>query len=163
MKTLPGLIVLAILVALTASAAEFANRTSEAPPPRAHEATQIYWSDGDSGRLDGKPFRMANVDSPEKGGVGAIGGAKCEAERVLAFEAKAFIVETTRNAKIEITKSYGADKYGREVVDLSVNGRSLAELGLKAGHYRPWPHKGQRALTRKPDWCAMKLAANESR
>ncbi len=159
MKLFPGLIVLAALVGLTASAAEYANRQPGEGAAPSKSISKIYWSDGDSGRLDGKPFRMANVDSPEKGGVGSIGGAKCEDERVLAFEAKAFIVEATRNAEIEIAKSYGADRYGREVVDLRVNGKDLAQLGLKAGHYRPWPHKGQRALSRKPDWCGLKLAA----
>lgn len=154
MKTLPALIVLGVLVALTASAAEIANRKSDV------SASKIYWSDGDSGRLDGKPFRLANIDAPEKGGVGAIGGAKCEEERELAFETKAFIVELTRDADVRISKSYGPDRYGREVVDLSVNGRDLAEIGLEAGRFRPWPHKGQRALAKKPDWCGMLLASN---
>ena len=49
---------------------------------------EIYWSDGDSGRINGMKFRLANVDAPETGGVGARGGAKCEAERVLGYIAK---------------------------------------------------------------------------
>lgn len=155
MKTLPALILVGALIALTASAAEFSTRRES---PEAI-ATKIYWSDGDSGRLNGKPFRLANIDAPEKGGVGAIGGAKCEAERELAFETKEFVVELTRNAKVEISKSYGVDRYDREVVDLSVDGRDLAEIGLDKGHYRPWPHKGQRALVKKPDWCGMLLAS----
>lgn len=152
MKVMPLLITLGALIALAASAAEIANRE---PPARdaTPEKTQIYWSDGDSGRLNGKPFRLANIDAPEKGGVGAIGGAKCEAERELAFEVKAFVVELTRDAELEISKSYGFDRYDREVVDLSVNGRDLAEIGLEGGQYRPWPHRGQRALSKKPDWC----------
>ena len=157
MKTLPALMLLAVLVALTASAAEYANRRTEKTASKS--VSQIYWSDGDSGRLDGKAFRLANVDSPEKGDIGSIGGAKCEAERELAFEVKAHVVELTRNADVQILRSYGEDRYGREVVDLSVNGRNLADIGLEAGLYRPWPHKGQRALTRKPDWCEMTLAS----
>ena len=119
----------------------------------------VYWSDGDSGRLDGKPFRLSNVDAPEKGGVGSQGGAKCEAEREQAFKAKQFIVEVTRNADVRISKSHGVDRYDREVVDISVNGKDLAELGLEAGVYKPWPHLGQRALIRKPNWCAVRLAS----
>ena len=41
------------------------------------EITSIYWSDADSGRLNGSiKFRLNSVDAPETGGVGAaIGGA----------------------------------------------------------------------------------------
>lgn len=57
---------------------------------------EIYWSDGDSGRIDGTRFRLADIDAPETGGVGARGGAKCEGERELGFAAKEAIVEMTR-------------------------------------------------------------------
>ena len=116
-------------------------------------ASSIYWSDGDSGRLDGMKFRLADVDAPETGGVGAIGGAKCEYERELGFEAKAFMVELTRNADLVITSSSGPDRYEREVISLSVNGQDIGDAGIAAGHLGPWPHKGRRALTKKPDWC----------
>ena len=76
-------------------------------------ATEIYWSDGDSGRIDGMKFRLANVDAPETGGVGARGGAKCEAERVLGYVAKEFVVQLTRTEPLEITTTYGKDRYGR--------------------------------------------------
>lgn len=128
-------------------------------PENGETVTSVYWSDGDSGRLNGKPFRLSNVDAPEKGGVGAQGGAKCERERERAFEAKEFIVRLTRNADVRISKSYGMDRYDREVVDISVDGQDLAELGLRAGVYKSWPHLGQRALTRKPDWCGVQLAS----
>lgn len=154
MKILPGLLIFAALAALAASATEIADRRES------QSVSKMYWSDGDSGRLDGKPFRLANIDAPETGGVGAIGGAKCEGEREIGYEAKAFIVELTRGADVEISQSYGTDRYGREVVDLRVNGKSLAQAGLEAGHFRPWPHRGQRALVRKPDWCGMMLASN---
>ena len=116
-------------------------------------ASSIYWSDGDSGRLDGMKFRLANVDAPETGGVGAIGGAKCEYERELGFDAKAFMVELTRDAELVITSSNGPDRYEREVITLSVDGQDIGEAGIAAGHLGPWPHKGRRALTKKPDWC----------
>ena len=120
--------------------------------------SSIYWSDGDSGRLDGMKFRLANVDAPETGGVGAIGGAKCEYERELGFEAKAFMVELTRDAELVITSSNGPDRYEREVITLSVNGEDIGEAGIAAGHLGAWPHKGRRALTDKPDWCALRDA-----
>ena len=113
----------------------------------------IYWSDGDSGRINGMKFRLANVDAPETGGVGARGGAKCEAERVLGYVAKEYMVELTRLVPLEITSSYGQDRYGREVIDLAVDGIDVAERAIEDGHLAPWPHKGRRALQKKPDWC----------
>lgn len=119
-----------------------------------HEtATSIYWSDGDSGRIDGMKFRLANVDAPETGGVGSRGGAKCEYERELGYEAKEYIVELTRDAQLEITARYGPDRYEREVIDLSANGVDVGEAGIASGHLGTWPHKGRRALQPKPDWC----------
>ncbi len=88
--------------------------------------------------------------------MGPIGGAKCEDGRVLAFEAKEFIVAATRNDEIEISRSYGADCYGREVADLRVNGKDLAQLGLKAGHYRP-------CLRASALWPAARLVRIEAR
>jgi len=116
-------------------------------------ATDIYWSDGDSGRIDGMKFRLSNVDAPETGGVGARGGAKCESERELGYEAKAFIVELTRDADLEITARYGLDRYDREVIDLSADGQDVGTVATEAGHLGVWPHKGRRALGEKPDWC----------
>jgi len=119
------------------------------------DITSIYWSDGDSGRLNGNvKFRLSNVDAPETGGVGAIGGAKCEAERVIGFEAKSFMVGTTKSAqRLEVRKSYGLDKYERAVIELFVDERNIGELAIKAGHLRAWPHKGRRSLIKKPIWC----------
>ncbi|MCR9077664.1 MAG: thermonuclease family protein [Hyphomonadaceae bacterium] len=118
-------------------------------------ASSIYWSDGDSGRIDGMKFRLANVDAPETGGVGARGGAKCEAEREIGFDAKAFMVELTRDAELVITSNSGPDRYEREVITLAANGVDVGEAGIEAGHLGPWPHKGRRALAKKPDWCSM--------
>ena len=114
---------------------------------------EIYWSDGDSGRINGMKFRLANVDAPETGGVGARGGAKCEAERVLGYIAKEYMVDLTRMEPLEITAKYGADRYDREVIDLAVDGLDVAQAGVDAGKLAPWPHKGRRALAQKPDWC----------
>jgi len=58
----------------------------------------IYWSDGDSGRINGSlKFRLNDIDAPETGGVGAaVGGAKCEAERAKGYESKAWAVAFTK-------------------------------------------------------------------
>ena len=115
----------------------------------------IYWSDGDSGRLDGMPFRLRDVDAPETGGVGAaIGGAECELERELGFLAKEFIVSLTSNAAIVITNNYGPDRFDRSVVDLQADGTDVASAGLEAGILRAWPHDDNgNSLADKPDWC----------
>ena len=116
--------------------------------------TQIYWSDGDSGRLDKQKFRLANIDAPETGSQKQRGGAKCEAEREIGYDAKAFIVEFTRGKEIKIIRDFGEDRYDRLVVDLSADGIDVAQAGIDAGHLKPWPHKNGRALASKPDWCA---------
>ncbi|MGB3626067.1 MAG: thermonuclease family protein [Henriciella sp.] len=128
---------------------------SLASPGTSDTVNSIYWSDGDSGRIDGTDFRLADVDAPETGGVGAaIGGAECEREREQGFEAKAFMVELTKGADLEVTNKQAPDRYGRIVLSLSAGGRDVAAAGLDAGMLRPWPHRGGRALTDKPDWCA---------
>jgi len=116
--------------------------------------SKIYWSDGDSGRLDGMKFRLANIDAPETGSLKQRGGAKCEAEREIGFEAKEFIVEFTRGKQIKVTRDYGEDRYDRLVVDLSADGVDVAQAAVAAGHLRAWPHKKGRAQAPKPDWCA---------
>lgn len=123
--------------------------------------SSIYWSDGDSGRIDGVKFRLANVDAPETGGVGARGGAKCEFERELGFNSKAFMVELTRDAELVITSNSGPDRYEREVITLSANGQDVGEAGIAAGHLGPWPHRGRRALAKKPNWCGEGSASSE--
>lgn len=136
-----------ILLAIAAACPAPKSGTTSEP------AATIYWSDGDSGRIDGRKFRLSDVDAPETGGVGSFGGAKCEHERELGYEAKAFIVELTRNAELEITAHYGTDRYEREVIDLSANGQDVGTAAIEAGHLGAWPHKGRRALSDKPDWC----------
>lgn len=122
------------------------------------EITSIYWSDGDSGRINGDlKFRLNDVDAPETGGVGAaIGGAKCELERKRGYESKAWIVGLTRDAKLEITAKHGQDRYERLVIDLSADGRDIGQAGIITGHLKAWPHDGRKALAKRPKWCGMK-------
>lgn len=114
----------------------------------------IYWSDGDSGKLGEVKFRLANIDAPETGPLKQRGGAKCELERELGFEAKAFMVELTRGKTIRIVRDYGKDRYGRLVVDIETEDGDIASAGVNAGHLEKWPHLNGRAQSPKPDWCA---------
>lgn len=114
----------------------------------------VYWSDGDSGRLDDVKFRLANVDAPETGSLKQRGGAKCESEREIGYEAKAFLVALTKSGSVQVERDYGYDRYQRLVVDLSVNGQDIGEAAITAGHLKAWPHRKGRAQAPKPDWCA---------
>ena len=116
--------------------------------------TSIYWSDGDSGRLGDLKFRLANIDAPETGSLKQRGGAKCEAEREIGYDAKAFLVTFTKGKTLQIVRDYAEDRYGRLVIDLNANGEDVATAGVEAGHLRSWPHKKGRAQSPKPDWCA---------
>lgn len=115
---------------------------------------KVYWSDGDSGRLDNVKFRLANVDAPETGSMKQRGGAKCESERELGYEAKAFLVALAKSGSVHIVPNYGYDRYQRLIVDLSVNGQDIGKTAVSAGHLKAWPHRKGRALAPKPNWCA---------
>ena len=111
----------------------------------------VYWSDGDSGRLsDGTKFRLHGVDAPETGSMKQRGGAKCEAERALGYDAKAAAVELTRGRAVTVTQIMGRDRYGRNVVSLNLDGEDLAELLVASGSHRAWDYDGGAP---KPDWC----------
>ncbi|RIJ15927.1 thermonuclease family protein [Henriciella mobilis] len=113
--------------------------------------SSLYWSDGDSGRLNGQDFRLHGVDAPETGGVGAYGGAECEHERELGYEAKEEVVEFTRGKFAYFGKEYGEDRYGRLVVDLFVDGRNVGDEMVGRGVLRRWDYDGGDP---KPAWCS---------
>jgi endonuclease YncB( thermonuclease family) len=144
---------IAVLLLLGCSQSR-ANEDSPQTSLTAASYSSIYWSDGDSGRLGELKFRLANIDAPETGSMKQRGGAKCESERAIGYDAKAFIVEFTKDKTIKIMRDYGEDRYGRLVVDLEANGVDVAKAGVDAGHLRDWLHIKGRAQSPKPDWCA---------
>ena len=112
--------------------------------------TSVEWVDGMSGRMNGKPFRLHNVDAPEAGGVGApVRAAACEQETELGFAARAFMAELTRGKPVAMTANYGVDARGRQIVDLAVGDSDLAMAGLEAGILQPVVD-GAEAY----DWCS---------
>jgi len=115
---------------------------SETRSPRA----MISWVDGDSGRINGREFRLYGVDAPE----GSLSRARCERERMRADEARYAVRALTMGKRTVIRQSYGPDKYGRELVDLSVNGRDVAANLLARGHLKRWDYPRES----KPDWCS---------
>jgi len=144
----------ATLLVLTTPYDIAVNAADGRSPHDVAEFDTVYWSDGDSGRLGSLKFRLANIDAPETGSMKQRGGAKCELERELGFEAKAYIVGFTKDKTIRIVRDYGKDRYGRLVVDLEADGLSVAKAGVTAGHLRDWPHIKGRAQSPKPNWCA---------
>jgi endonuclease YncB( thermonuclease family) len=130
---------------VVALAAQAAQAATDAP-------AAVYWSDGDSGRLpDGTKFRLHDVDSPETGSMRQRGGAKCESERIQGYEAKEAAVELTRGKAVKVAHAYGPDRYGRQVVDLEIDGMDVALTLITEGTHKAWDYDGG---DRKPDWCA---------
>ncbi len=128
---------------------------SASPPNQDIIISSIYWSDGDSGRINGSiKFRLNDIDAPETGGVGAaVGGANCEAERAKGYGSKAWGVSFTKDTALKITQTHGQDRHERLIIDLSSNEQDVGKSGLKAGYYKAWPHKGKKALSERPKWC----------
>ena len=139
---------IALGIALAAQAA-----TDAAGDPQ-EVAAAVYWSDGDSGRLpDGTKFRLHGVDAPETGSTKWVSGAKCEHERELGYAAKESVLALTRGKTLTVTHDYGPDRYGRRVIDLSLEGEDLAAQLVAGGSHQVWDYDGG---DRKPDWCTQR-------
>ena len=145
-----------IFVLCGCTQSQASDEKSEAPVT-SETYSSIYWSDGDSGRLGQLKFRIANKDAPETGSLKQRGGAKCEYERELGYDAKAYMVGFTKEKTMRIVRDYGEDRYGRLVVDLEADGFDVGNAGVEAGHLRDWLHIKGRAQSPKPDWCAGRL------
>lgn len=93
----------AILASTPVSACAKNQAQAQIQTPQAY--TSIYWSDGDSGRLGDLKFRLANIDAPETRSLKQRGGAKCEAEREIGFDAKAYLVSFTKGKTLQSSKT----------------------------------------------------------
>lgn len=125
-----------------------------ASTPALAQSPKVTWSDGDSGRFGDIEFRLADVDAPETGPVGSRNGAKCKAEQDKGRAAKAYMQNLTRSGRVTVKQIGEADRYGRQVVEISVDGRNVSASGIAAGHLKPWPHENGKATTARPDWCS---------
>lgn len=76
------------------------------------------------------PIRVRGVDCPE------IKGGSAETKE-LAKQAKAFTKNFLKGGKI-LLRNCGRDKYFRLLCDVKVNGQSLGEELIKAGHAIPY-------------------------
>lgn len=86
-------------------------------------------------------IRVKGIDAPEIRG-------KCESEKEKARDAQSFTVKALRSAKVVELKNIQRGKYFRILADVYIDGNSLAEGLMKAGHARIYDG-GKRY-----DWCS---------
>lgn len=106
----------------------------------------IRWVDGDSGWINGRAFRLYGVDAPE----GSPSRADCQAERARSAQAKDAARALTNAGTVEVRGSMGTDKYGRDLLLLTVDGKDVAGSLVGRGHLQYWAYE---AGQDKPDWC----------
>jgi len=154
-KVFNGTILIFFIFAISAFAAndDYCAEARKSPLRIGDVINKIYWSDADSGRVNGVCFRLANVDAPETGYVGGRGGAECEHERKIGFVAKSKTISMTKTGDIRVLDTYGFDHYNRQILSLEVKGQEWAATGLSAGIYKSWEFRNGKALEPKPDFC----------
>jgi endonuclease YncB( thermonuclease family) len=117
------------------------DRAAQAQTP-----VNIRWVDGDSGWINGREFRLYGVDAPE----GSPSRADCQAERARSARAKDAARSLTSKGNVEIRGSMGIDRYGRDLLLLTVDGKDVAASLVGRGHLQYWAYE---AGQDKPDWC----------
>ena len=120
------------------------------PSDRPGGEVWVSWVDGDSGTMNGRPFRLHGFDAPE----GSAERARCALERRRADNARAAARKLTRWKRVEVSRSYGFDKYNRDLVDLKLDGRDVGRTLLAEGHLKRWNFE---AGERKPVWCGDRI------
>jgi micrococcal nuclease len=115
---------------------------------------QVFVIDGDTMVYRGYHLRLLGINAPELRGA-------CAAEQALALQARETVVQDLANARSVQLRFYYArsarygdyrvraiDKYGRALVDIFVNGHSLAQTLIARGLAVAWNGQGT-----KPNWC----------
>lgn len=116
------------------------------PGSNTGKPVSVAWVDGDSGTIDGKEFRLHGVDAPE----GSPSRAMCARERQLSAGSREAAQRATWNRHVVVSRRYGKDRYDRELVDLSVDGQSVARKLIASGHVKRWNFEAGQP---KPNWC----------
>lgn len=108
-----------------------------------HGNTNICVIDGDTIRIDGVKIRLLDFNTPE------ISSPSCSAEAELGHRAKQRLIEILNQGSLEIAASGGrdADRYGRKLRRVLVNGRPVGDIPVEEGLAHVW-----RGF--KKDWCA---------
>jgi len=97
--------------------------------------------DGDTIARGGETIRIVGMDAPETH------HARCDAEREDGEKAKAALATLLASGPVEIIPSRRRDRYRRLLARVTVNGRDVAAVMIKAGHARPYSG-GKRKV-----WC----------
>ena len=133
--------ILLCLLPFSVSAKDYGNATVK-------EVTSVYDADTFRVNIEGYPpiageripVRILGVDAPELRG-------KCESEKVKARQAKQFTVHALRSAKTIELRNMQRGKYFRILADVYIDGKSLADSLIQAGHARVYDG-GKRS-----SWC----------
>ncbi|MFM5908867.1 MAG: thermonuclease family protein [Novosphingobium sp.] len=97
--------------------------------------------DGDTFWLSGEKIRIADINAPETH------GARCADERARGNRATTRLIALLNAGRFEMLDGPRShDRYGRRLVTLSRNGRSLGMVLVSEGLAETW--KGRRS-----DWC----------
>lgn len=110
-------------------------------PGVAYAPDKVEVVDGDTLRVDGVKVRIANLDTPERGG-----RAACDAERFLAAVASKRAESLVKSAKVVIWPEGRADRYDRPLARVTVNGEDWAAILIAENLAVAW-------AGRQHDWC----------
>lgn len=113
------------------------------------EVTSIYDADTFRVNIEGYPpivgerisIRLLGIDAPEIKG-------KCESEKIKAREAKQYTVQALRSAKSIELRNVQRGKYFRILANVIIDGQSLGEGLIKAGHARTYN------IGKRMGWCS---------
>lgn len=91
--------------------------------------------DGDTLWFEGQKMRLEGYDTPEST-TNICGGRN---EIALARRATARFIELLNTTEIEIYSAGGSDRYGRDLVRITSNGRDVGDILVSEGLARYWP------------------------
>lgn len=89
-------------------------------------AAEIEAVTSDIVRSEGKEYRIANIEAPQIDG-------SCPEERAFALQAKAKLTEFLAQGPAELQPTGGYDMQKRDTARVSVGGKDVGELMIKAG------------------------------
>lgn len=88
--------------------------------------------------------RILDIDTPESNYL-----AKCEKEKALGLEAKAFLTKLSEGKETMIARGVKWDKYGGRIdAHVEIDGVNVGDLMISKGYAKKYTGSGP-----KPDWC----------